>query len=53
MIGGELGEFLSSLENRRCWGVENGQVFVKSRGYNLDIDAFIKFLEEGAANYKK
>jgi thiol:disulfide interchange protein len=26
---------------------------VKSRGYNLDIDAFIKFLEEGAANYKK
>ena len=26
---------------------------VKSRGYNLDVDLFIKFLEEGVANYKK
>jgi len=26
---------------------------VKSRGYNLDVDVFIKFLEEGAGNYKK
>ncbi|MHC1778941.1 MAG: cytochrome c biogenesis protein CcdA [Bacteroidales bacterium] len=25
---------------------------VKSRGYNLDVDLFIKFLEEGVANYK-
>lgn len=26
---------------------------VKSRGYNLDVDLFIKFIEEGVANYKK
>ncbi len=32
---------------------ETEEHLVKPRGYNLDVDLFIKFLEEGAANYKR
>jgi thiol:disulfide interchange protein DsbD len=32
---------------------ETEEHLVKPRGYNLDVNLFIKFLEEGAANYKR
>ena len=31
----------------------NGEALVKPRAYNLNVDAFAKFLEEGKAAYKK
>jgi thiol:disulfide interchange protein DsbD len=31
---------------------ENGNLMNKPRAYDLDIDGFAKFLDEGAANYK-
>ena len=29
-----------------------GDLLAKPRAYDLDIDAFVKFLEEGLENYK-
>ena len=30
----------------------NGEVLVEPRSYNLDKDAFVKFLEQGVENFK-
>ncbi|MBE0641182.1 MAG: thioredoxin family protein, partial [Bacteroidales bacterium] len=49
----QISRFNTNAQPYYCLLDHNGELLVKPRAYDLDVDAFIKFLDDGLAEFKR